>query len=366
MLLSLSTDIVWTTLSEHQFNTVAYGKVFGNKGDVVILAGEDGVVRVYEKPTTTKKEITLKPVRSLETKCGPALHVLLRDLTRLSPCDMLVGDARGSVVLFCDGQILDRRGTFSGKSSRITALSAQETSLGKVNIILGRDDGEIICFNTFTQLWKLRLSDVSKQSRDALVSVTCLLPVSVVTSWSNGKAEDYVLVADSQSCLHVLQDGEILSSIQLPSTAHCMCAGSFLLHEDTNPNKKMLTQIALGCIDGSIWICVDFCLSNASPYTEIGHPVTQLRCVPTKHNYTHNSPVGNGENNVVDILVCGGHFSSLKLLQHGKILHTVPLPSWPVTLCGLHDYKGDKLLSNDDRMILVGCQDSTLHLVSIT
>ena len=52
---------------------------------------------------------------------------MLKDITRLSPCDMLVADTRGTVVLFCDGQILVRRFSLSGKTSRVTALEVQET-----------------------------------------------------------------------------------------------------------------------------------------------------------------------------------------------------------------------------------------------
>ena len=69
----------------------------------------------------------LQPVRTLETKCGPGTHVLLKDITRLSPCDMLVADTRGAVVLFCDGQILVRRCSLTGKTARVTALEVQET-----------------------------------------------------------------------------------------------------------------------------------------------------------------------------------------------------------------------------------------------
>uniref|UniRef100_H2ZNQ7 Uncharacterized protein n=1 Tax=Ciona savignyi TaxID=51511 RepID=H2ZNQ7_CIOSA len=373
MLLSLSAEVLWNTTSEHQFNSIAFGKLFASEKNTLILAGEDGVVRVYEDPSADDKwDVKLKLVRSLETKCGPALHVVLRDMTRLSPCDMIVGDTRGSVVLFCDGQILDRRGCLSGKSSRITSLQVQETALGNVNVILGRDDGEVICFNTFSQLWKLRLSDISTQTRNTSVSVTCLLPVSMITSWANGNAEDYVLVADSQGNVHIIQDGNVLRTIEVPSSVQCMCAGNFLLHEDTSSSKKVLTQIALGCADGSIWICADFCLNSSFPYVEIGHPITHLRRIPTKHNYANNSPIGNASNGEgVDMLLCGGHFSSLKLLQHGKLLYAIDLPSWPIALCGLHDYVNpdlnpDKTLTNDDSMIIVGCKDSTLRLVSIT
>ena len=70
---------------------------------------------------------SLQPIRNFETKCGPASHVLLKDVTRLSPCDMLVADTRGAVVLFCDGQILVRKCSLSGKTSRVTALEVQET-----------------------------------------------------------------------------------------------------------------------------------------------------------------------------------------------------------------------------------------------
>lgn len=32
--------------------------------------------------------------------------------------------------------------------------------VGNVQFVVGKDDGELTCFNTFSQLWKLRLKDL--------------------------------------------------------------------------------------------------------------------------------------------------------------------------------------------------------------
>ena len=35
--------------------------------------------------------------------------------------------------------------------------------VGSVHVIVGKDDGELTCFNTFSLLWKLRLSDLNRE-----------------------------------------------------------------------------------------------------------------------------------------------------------------------------------------------------------
>jgi len=70
-------------------------------------------------------------------------------------------------------------------------------------------------------------------------------------------------------------------------------------------------------MDGCIKIMVDFNVDTSAPYANIGHPITQLRRLHSKHN--HVSPVNSGENETVDMLVCSGHFHSLKVFQHGKV-----------------------------------------------
>jgi len=35
--------------------------------------------------------------------------------------------------------------------------------VGSVQVIVGKEDGELTCFNTFSVLWKLRLSDLNRE-----------------------------------------------------------------------------------------------------------------------------------------------------------------------------------------------------------
>ena len=77
------------------------------------------------------------------------------------------------------------------------------------------------------------------------------------------------------------------------------------------------TQIALGCTDGCVWVLVDFNIDTSSPYSNVGHPITHLRKVSAHHNYLLSA--GPSDDGVVDLLVCGGHFHSLKVFQHGKV-----------------------------------------------
>nr|CAB3262584.1 uncharacterized protein LOC100180624 [Phallusia mammillata] len=365
MLLSLNVQTVWYVKCPIPFSAIAYGKLFKENAESVVTAGEDGIVRIFAVPEKTSHLKTLQMKRSLETKCGPALHVVLKDVTRLSPCDMLVADTRGSVVLFCDGQILNRKGSVSGKSSQITAVEIQETSMGHVNVIIGRDDGEILCFNTFSQLWRIRLDDCIKEKVQGCVSVTCILTTSIITQSSCGVGSDHILVADTQGYVYIIVGNQVKKVLTAPSVVKTMVSGQFLQTEDSSPNQQSLTQIALGCENGSIWLCVDFSIDLSSPYAEIGYPISELRSVPAKGNYTQGT---TSADSIVDLLICAGHFPSLLVLQHGKVMHTHNLPSWPVTICGLADYMSKKDAVNSDAKtkLLVGCRDSSLHLISIT
>ena len=78
------------------------------------------------------------------------------------------------------------------------------------------------------------------------------------------------------------------------------------------------TQIALGCMDGCVWIMADFSVDISAPYVNIGHPITHLRRIPSKHNHVFSVTSGE-ENGLVDLLLCGGHFHSIKVLQYGKV-----------------------------------------------
>jgi len=74
------------------------------------------------------------------------------------------------------------------------------------------------------------------------------------------------------------------------------------------------TQIALGCSDGSIRICADFRV-DPTPYADIGRPVTRVRRLPAAGDYVSNDKTDF----VGDLLLCAGHFSSLLVLQQGKV-----------------------------------------------
>jgi len=52
MLLSLKVETIWMTQSKYQFNAVTCGKLFGSKDNTVVMAGEDGIVRLFADPLT--------------------------------------------------------------------------------------------------------------------------------------------------------------------------------------------------------------------------------------------------------------------------------------------------------------------------
>jgi len=46
---------------------------------------------------------------SFETKGGPIQSLVVHDVTKLSSCDIVIGDSRGFVTVFCNEQILARK-----------------------------------------------------------------------------------------------------------------------------------------------------------------------------------------------------------------------------------------------------------------
>jgi hypothetical protein len=88
----------------------AHGK--GGKSNRILLGDIDGKVQSFN-PLTGDID------SALETK-GASIKVLKSfPITKLSPADILVGDANGNIVLFSNGELLSRQSV----SHSITAIS---------------------------------------------------------------------------------------------------------------------------------------------------------------------------------------------------------------------------------------------------
>jgi len=73
VLLSLKVETIWMTQSKYQFNADTCGKPFGSKDNTVVMAGEDGIVRLFADPLTLPS-VGLK-VKTMFVPCG--FHVYL-------------------------------------------------------------------------------------------------------------------------------------------------------------------------------------------------------------------------------------------------------------------------------------------------
>lgn len=273
----VATEILWQVKTEKPFNIVANGKIFRETENSILTGGEDGVVRVYEMPDG--KTSNIKCVRSLETKCGAIFHLRLHDVIRLMSQDLVTADSRGSVTVFCHGQIFMR--TMPEKPAGIKALQIHESGLGHLYIVTGTEDGIVNCFNAFTSLWKVRLRDIVLEKSDSPrtnLAVTSVLATAI--SSTGCPAMDYVVVADSEKNLHFIQEGKVLLTISTPAVVKAMASGHFLHFDEASESDERLTQIALGCDDGSVWVCVDFEVQTNSRYADVGHPISHLYRLP--------------------------------------------------------------------------------------
>ncbi|XP_039267067.1 uncharacterized protein LOC120342345 [Styela clava] len=358
------TEILWEVKTCKPFISMTHGKLFQEENNFILTGAEDGVVRVYEVPGRKTSMIT--SVRSLETKCGPVFHLQLHDIIRLVSQDLIAADSRGSVTLFCNGQIFMR--TMPDKAAGITALQIHETMLGHLFIITGNEDGVVNCFNAFDNLWRIRLHDIMSMKIERLQStrsVTCILATAI--SSSSCPAMDYIVVADSDKNLHFIQDGKVVISTSAPSVVKVMVAGYFLHFDEVgNPDEK-LTQLALGCEDGTVWICVDFEVQTATQYANVGHTITHLhRLPPIQNSYSSTNGNKNDQHSdsvseKLDLLLCCGQFPALLVLREGKVSTKHKLPDWTISICNFHQSDHD-----DANTVLIGCQDSTIQAIKVS
>lgn len=355
-------DVLWETKVSKPFLTLTYGRLFQEDQSYILTGCEDGVIQVYEPPNQRVPEIS--PVRSLETKCGPIFHLRLHDIIRLKSKDLIAADSRGSVTVFCNGQIFMR--TMLEKPAGICDLQIYETALGHLSIVTGNEDGVVSCFNAFNDQWKIRMQDIVSKNIEcigATVSVTCILTTAI--SSESCPAVDYVVVADTNKNIHFIRNGQSLLSIKTPSVVKAMCAGYFLHFDEVSDPEENLTQIALGCDDGTIWICVDFEIQTTNQFADVGHPITDLRKLPPMRAASDTGNINDYKvaAEKLDILLCTGHFPAFILLREGEVLTRRKLPDWASSIC---DYNDDDSGRKEAISFLFGCKDSSIQAVKVT
>ncbi|XP_028398736.1 uncharacterized protein LOC114522281 [Dendronephthya gigantea] len=312
-------ELQWKSRLEKNFNVFTVGKIFNLSNDHLVVGGEDGIIRIYDLPTMkhSAEEITLKELIKLETKGGPVQILCLHNITKFGSVDLIVADTKGTLTFFGNKQILYKMAISEGC---ISALTVDIDAAQNLSIVLGDHEGNVVgCLPHCTQ-WKLRLSDlISSNKNSSEAMVTSLLSIKLPVSPS--LVSNYVLVADSHKNLYVLQNGNVVRTLDMPSTVSTMCVGYFLDGLDTNtplsPHSSVTTrtgtphQVALGMIDGRIFILNNFSLTL---YANIKLSLTKI--------------VACSLGKTMDTLLCCGYFNSMLVYHNGKRLHKVRTDDW--------------------------------------
>ena len=153
----------------------------------------------------------------------------------------------------------------------------------------------------------------------AQAMVTSLLAIKLLVTSS--LVSNYVLVADSNKNLHVLQNGTVVRSLEMPSIVNTMCAGYFLEGLDVStplspqsvvpPRSASPQQVALGLEDGRIIILHNF---NLKLYANVKLTLTKMV----------TCSLGKG----TDALLCCGHFNSMLIYHNGILMRKIATNDW--------------------------------------
>ena len=79
--------------------------------NVFYTSGSDlgNFIRIFQIFSVEIIVILLQLKLSLETKGGPVQSLVLDDVTKFGSIDLISGDSKGTVTIFCNGQILNRQ-----------------------------------------------------------------------------------------------------------------------------------------------------------------------------------------------------------------------------------------------------------------
>ncbi|XP_072023306.1 uncharacterized protein [Amphiura filiformis] len=337
--MKLEFECMWKKVLTEKFNVIAVGKLFRQTTGGLVVGCEDGVIRLYHLPASSNVDAQLQLKLCLETKGGPLQSLVLDDVTKFGSTDVISGDSRGTVTIFCNGQILNRQ-SVSGYS--VNCLQVDKNATGNLSIVCGDSGGNLNALLPYSQVWKCQLGADSAQAATKSPSVKCLLAATLASS--SGQASNYVLAGDDCKMLHFLQQGTTVHRIQTPAVVTAMCCGQWLTKDevdvaDTRPG--VVSQVALGGHDGSVYIMSNFQV-HVIQYCNVLLPITQLSRLPSIH----------GDD--LDLLLVAGHFSSVFLYHAKQLICKCEVPDWVNTMT-VADIDHD---GNEE--VIVGCQDQTI------
>ncbi|XP_013381513.1 uncharacterized protein LOC106152470 [Lingula anatina] len=340
-------DVLWNQKLPENFNIIKVGKVFRQACQSLVTGCEDGVIRIYDI-AQIQRGINVKLLHSLETKGGPIQALAVHDVTRFGATDLVVGDSRGSVTIFCQEQILSRSHV---SDHSIDCMQIQQDDTGHVAVVTGDSDGNVCALLPYSELWRIRARDhvPVPKSVSGSYKIKSLLSLEI-PSCPGVASTNYILASDSCRNLYIIQQGSVVKVIQTPCVISAMTCGKFAHVEgdDTAPvpdevgslaASKSAHQVALGGETGAIYILHNFQILSEE-YANIELPITKLSSLP-------------GENHS-DLLLCAGYFNSLIVVQNGKELCKHTTPDWV-----------NSIVVTDRDNILLGCIDNTVQSLRV-
>lgn len=298
----------WKRRYPDPFLSLAVGIPFGENATHLLLGGEDGVVRMY-----CGKD---GEARTLETKGGAVTGLLLYDIMRFGPNDVVVGDSQGHVSIFARSQLLSR----AKLSGAVTALAIHEDAAGNASVVAGDNCGSVTSLLPYDVQWRVRMTDDSLLPQLGLPArpyITCV--ASAMLTDADGVLSSYVVVADSSQFLHFLSDNTRVMSLFIPQPVNAMCCGRFVasltdaIDQDTPvPHGHERGQdIAVVGDDGVVYVVSNF---EVLRFAEVGYAGRHMCTVP--------QPDG------VDLLVCAGRFNGVTVFRDGEPIARHPTGDW--------------------------------------
>ncbi|KAJ3211837.1 hypothetical protein HDU67_004218 [Dinochytrium kinnereticum] len=298
----------------------------------VLVATDHGTVIAID-PITSEEDIVI------ETRCSCITGLLLKQLYPFSKCDVIVGDAEGSVV------IMTRQRTLLRKSigTPVFCLCIREGD-GDFELIVGDCEGNLSAFSNLEQTWKSQIGgvDAIDTRYQSQRSIVCMLPVRFVDK--DGFDMEFILVCDRSPRILFVFEGKALFFIALPCRMNSLCSGHFLALGTTKTSQP---QILMGGEDGNLYVMANFELYN---YASINYEIK------TVMKWTVKSSEMKG----LDFVFCSGHSDEVYLYKSGMLLLTIELHDWALKLA-LGDLNGD----GKDELVVV-LADSSVHVYKIS
>lgn len=308
------------------------------------MGGEDGIIRVYRM----SPDIDIKsPEVVLETKSGPVQTLAIHDVTKFYHNDLIVGDSCGTVTVFCNQQILCRHNL---ARDNISCLQIQNDAFGSCSIVCSDESGNVCAIQPTTELWKININNLPIFKNPAQKTVIrCLL--SAELAGVGGEKCNYIIAADDRQHLHVINQGEVVMTVNTPTVVTAMCCGNFI---DTvklegvqeASGSKDNQQVALGSASGAIYILHNFTVTE-DEFANANYPITNL----------HRYPNHTGQ---LDFLLSTGHFNALHVYHDGKKVGHLETSDWVNSIAIAESSK------DNQPSVVLGCLDNSILSVKIT